>query len=257
MWFDTHTHLCDTCFDDSREEIIASFPSDNIAYVIDVGTNFSDSKKAIENACRYDSVYAAVGIHPDFIGKLQMGYQDELLSLCTSSHKIVALGEIGLDYHYDVDPREFQKTKMIEMIEVAKNAKLPIIVHDRDAHGDILDIIKHHCKNDVIGVLHCFSGSFEMAKTAIDMGFYISIGGPITFKNEKKLKEMVPKLPVDSLLIETDCPCLAPVPNRGKMNVPANINYTGKVLASCLGIDDITLSDITCKNAKELFFKRG
>lgn len=252
MWFDTHTHLSDECFDEIREEIISSFSEDGICGVIDAGTNFDDSKKAIANAEAHDLVYAAVGIHPDFIGKLTSGYQDELKNLALSSKKVVAIGEIGLDYHYDVDPRDYQRAKMIEQIEVATEVKKPIIIHDRDSHGDILDIIKNHCKS-IRGVLHCFSGSYEMAVEAIKQDFYISIGGPITFKNEKKLKEMAPKLPLDRLLVETDCPCLAPVPVRGTMNVPANVNYTGRVLAECIGIEPERLAEITTANAKRLF----
>lgn len=253
MWFDTHTHLSDNCFDELREDIIASLEADNICGVIDAGTNFEDSAKAITNADGHEKVFAAVGIHPDFIGKLENGYQDKLVALTQSSPKVVAIGEIGLDYHYDVDPREYQRQRMIEQIEVARQARLPIIIHDRDSHGDILSIIKEQCKSEVTGVLHCFSGSYEMAVEAIKMGFYISIGGPITFKNEKKLKEMAPKLPLDRILVETDCPCLAPVPNRGKLNVPSNIKYTGQVLADCIGIDAEKLSEITTENAKRLF----
>lgn len=252
MWFDTHTHLSDECFDEMREEIISSFDRDGICAVIDSGTNFDDSRKAIANAKAHESVYAAVGIHPDFIGKLKAGYQDELLSLARSSDKVVAIGEIGLDYHYDVDPRDYQQQKMIEQIEVAQEAGLPIIIHDRDAHGDVLRIIKENCKG-IRGVLHCFSGSFEMAMEAIKQDFYISIGGPITFKNEKKLKEMAPKLPLDRLLVETDCPCLAPVPVRGTMNVPANVNYTGNVLSECIGMAAEEVARITTANAKRLF----
>lgn len=252
MWFDTHTHLSDECFDDIREQLIASFEKDGIFGVVDAGTNFEDSKKAIANADAHERVYAAAGVHPDFIGKLKPGYQDELLALAASSKKVVAIGEIGLDYHYDVDPRDYQQAKMIEQIEVAGELKLPVIIHDRDAHGDVLRIIKENCKG-IRGVLHCFSGSYEMAMEAIKQDFYISIGGPITFKNEKKLKEMAPKLPLDRLLVETDCPCLAPVPVRGTMNVPANVNYTGAVLAECIGIDAGELADITTANAKRLF----
>lgn len=256
MWFDTHTHLSDECFDEVREEIISSFAKDGICGVIDAGTNFDDSKKAIKNAEAHDAVYAAVGIHPDFIGKLKSGYQDELYDLAKSSERVVAIGEIGLDYHYDVDPRDYQQAKMIEQIEVATKAKLPIIIHDRDSHGDILRIIKEHCK-EIRGVLHCFSGSYEMAVEAIKEDFYISIGGPITFKNEKKLKEMAPKLPLDRLLVETDCPCLAPVPVRGTMNVPANVNYTGRVLAECIGIEPEKLAEITTANARRLFLSEA
>lgn len=252
MWFDTHTHLSDECFNEVRENIIASFEKDEICGVIDAGTNFEDSKRAIENAKAHPAVYAAVGIHPDFIGKLEKGYQDELLRLARSSKKVVAIGEIGLDYHYDVDPREYQQKKMIEMAEVAKEANLPIIIHDRDAHNDVMNIIKNNCKG-VCGVLHCFSGSYEMAMEAIKQDFYISIGGPITFKNEKKLKEMAPKLPLDRLLVETDCPCLAPVPLRGTMNVPANIKYTGQILADCIGMSADKVAEITTANAKRLF----
>lgn len=253
MWFDTHTHLSDECFDEIREDIISSFGADGLAGAIDAGTNFEDSRKAIANANAHENIYAAVGIHPDFIGKLNSGYQDELLALAKSSPKVVAIGEIGLDYHYDVDPRDFQRQKMIEMVEVALEARLPIIIHDRDAHADVLSIIKDRCKGQVIGVLHCFSGSYEMAMEAIKMGFYISIGGPITFKNEKKLKEMVPKLPLDRLLVETDCPCLAPVPFRGKTNVPAYINHTGKMLSDCLGMEAKDVGKATTDNAKRLF----
>ncbi|MBQ9624482.1 MAG: TatD family hydrolase [Clostridia bacterium] len=252
MWFDSHTHLSDECFDTVRENIIADFEKDNIAGILDLGTNFEDSEKAIKNAEAHKNVYAAVGIHPDFIGKLSGDWQDRLLKLAQSSKKVVAIGEIGLDYHYDVDPRDYQQAKMIEQAEVATAAHLPICIHDRDAHGDVLRIIKENCR-EISGVLHCFSGSYEMAMEAIKQDFYISIGGPITFKNEKKLKEMAPKLPLDRLLVETDSPCLAPVPVRGTMNVPANVAYTGKVLAECIGMEWERVAEITHNNAKRLF----
>ncbi len=252
MWFDTHTHLSDDCFDELREDIIAKFEAENIGGIIDVGTNFSDSAKAIENAKAHKNIYAACGVHPDYIKHLKPGYQDELLKLLNSHEKVVALGEIGLDYHYDEDPREYQRAKMIEQMEVAKEANKPVIIHDRDSHKDCLDIAKMF-KGEVIGVFHSFSGSLEMAKELFNLGYYISISGVITFKNEKKLKEMASKLPLDRILVETDSPCLAPVPFRGKMNMPLYVKHTGQAVALHSGNSVETIMEATFNNAKRLF----
>lgn len=250
MWFDTHTHLADEAFDIDREQLVGQFSEEEIGYIIDAGTNFEDSRKAINNAKKFKEVFAAVGIHPDFIGDLKQGYLEELKNLALSDPKVVAIGEVGLDYHYDIDPREYQKKCLIEMMELAIEVDKPVIIHDRDAHGDTLEIIKNVGGR---GVLHSFSGSLEMAAECIKEGFYISISGVITFKNEKKLKEMLPYLPKDKILVETDSPCLAPVPFRGKRNQPAYVKYPGEMVAQVLGISIDECKKMTTQNAKKLF----
>ena len=252
MWFDTHTHLSDQAFDEDREQLIADLPKEQVFYVLDVGTNWEDSAKAIANAKSHSAVYAAVGIHPDFIGQLQDHDLERLHELALSDKKVVAIGEIGLDYHYDVDPRDDQQKRMIEMMELAKELDKPVILHDREAHADTLKLIREH-SGEAKGVLHSFSGSYEMAMEAIRLGYYISISGVITFKNEKKLKEMAPKLPQNRLLVETDSPCLAPVPFRGKRNQPAYVKYPGEKLADVLGIPAEECARITTENARRLF----
>ena len=252
MWFDSHSHLTDERFDETRDSLIASFKQENIGHALDIGTNFFDSQKAIENACKYPEIYCAVGIHPDSVNDLKDGFQDELKRLALSSKKVVAIGEIGLDYYWHDDNKEIQKKRFIEQIEVARELNLPIIIHDRDAHKDCLDIVKEYAKG-MTGVFHCYSGSYEMAKEILKCGFYISFAGPITFKNEKKLKEMAPKLPLDRILVETDSPYLAPVPFRGKTNCPIYVKHTGEMVALCRGEEVSVVENATYNNALKLF----
>lgn len=252
MWFDTHCHLSDDCFDDVREQLIADLPKAGVGYVLDAGTNLEDSQKAIANAGAHQAVYASVGYHPDYITHLPDDYLEQLKALALSHPKVVAIGEIGLDYHYDVDPRPYQQRRMAEMLDLAAEINKPVIIHDRDAHGDTLALLKQHNRGGS-GVLHCFSGSLEMAVECCKLGYYISIGGVITFKNAKKLKEMVQYLPKDRIVVETDSPCLAPVPYRGKTNQPAYVNYVGQVLAEHLGISEEACQRLTTENALRLF----
>jgi TatD DNase family protein len=201
---------------------------------------------------QYDFVYAAVGVHPHNAAEIDEGLL-ETLKEYAKMPKTVAIGEIGLDYYYDNSPREIQKYWFARQIGLAKNLNLPIIVHDRDAHEDVMNILKAEGAKAVGGVMHCFSGSVEMARDLLELNFYISIGGLVTFKNAKKTVEVVKEISIQNILIETDCPYLAPVPFRGKRNDSSYLKYIVEKIAEIKGIDVQTVSDITCQSATKLF----
>lgn len=251
MLFDSHAHIDDEKFDDDREEVIARAFESGVTEFVNVGACMASSARSVALAEKYEKIYAAVGIHPhDAENALEGDY--EKLAAWSKHNKVVAIGEIGLDYYYDLSPRDVQRTVFIRQIDVARQMDMPIIIHDRDAHGDILDILKKEAKG-ITGILHCFSGSLEMAKEIIKLGFYISIAGPVTFKNAAKLPEIVEKIPLERLLIETDCPYLTPQPYRGKRNEPAYVRLVGEQVASLRGMEFSSLAEATRDNAKRIF----
>lgn len=252
MFFDSHAHLDDKRFDPDREQLIIKLPECGVSRVINVGASMKSSRISVELAKEYDFIWASVGVHPHDAQNMK---DEDLNKLREMSHhpKVAAIGEIGLDYYYDFSPRDIQKKRFCDQIELAHELKLPIILHDRDAHGDMLDILKQY-RNKIHGaVLHCFSGSWEMAKVCLDMGFYIALGGVVTFKNARKTVEVAQKIKMEHLLIETDCPYLAPVPHRGKRNNPCYVREVAERIARIRGIDPEEVAEVTAKNAAALF----
>lgn len=252
MLFDTHAHLDDSRFNEDRDIIIKKLKEEGITFVVNPGADVPSSLRAIELSKKHDFIYSAVGVHPHDVKDMDNETIDVLKSLA-KNEKVVAIGEIGLDYYYDNSPRDLQKKWFKEQILLANELKLPIIIHDRDAHQDTFDIIKEN-KNDDIGcVLHCFSGSLELAREYVKMGCLISIAGPVTFKNNKKTAEVVKEIPLEYLLIETDSPYLTPDPHRGKRNDPSYVRYVAEKIAIEKGISYEKVCEATMENAKRFF----
>lgn len=251
MLFDSHAHIDDEKFDADRDEVITRALEGGVTGLLNVGVCMASSARSIALAEQYASVYAAVGIHPHD-AKEARDTDYEQLAEWTKKDKVVAVGEIGLDYHYDLSPREIQRSVFIRQLDVARQTGVPFIIHDRDAHGEVLDILKKEAKG-MTGVLHCFSGSLEMAREVIKMGLYISIAGPVTFKNAAKLPEIVANVPLERLLVETDCPYLTPHPHRGNRNEPAYVRFVAEQVASFRGMELSDLAKVTTENVKKLF----
>lgn len=252
MLFDTHAHLDDERFDNDRKQIIEQCRAEGIELILNAGSNMNTSQKAIDIARGYDFIYASAGVHPHDVKSMDKNTIDELSKLA-SNKKVKAIGEIGLDYHYDFSPRDVQKQRFMEQIDLAKQLKLPIIVHDRESHGDIMDIFKRMNVSGMGGVLHSFSGSAEMARECLKLGFYLSFSGSVTFKNAVKSVEAVKEIPLDMLLIETDSPYLTPVPHRGERNYPGYVRHVAEKIAEIKGISFEEVAQKTLENGKRLF----
>ncbi|MCT4662605.1 MAG: TatD family hydrolase [Tissierellales bacterium] len=255
MYIDTHCHLDSEKYDEDRAQVIESLKDAGIDYVINPGCNMESSKKSIRLARDNDIIYAAVGVHPHDANELEEDESrfDELKRLAGEG-KVVAIGEIGLDYHYDFSPRKVQKKWFEKQVKLAKELNIPIIVHDREAHQDTFEIIAREAADgNLRGVIHSFSGSLEMANEYIKMGFFIGLGGVVTFKNAKKPKEVAENIDLEYLLVETDGPYLTPEPNRGKRNNPAYVRHTANYIANLRGMSPEKLAEITTENAKRLF----
>ena len=255
MIFDTHAHYDDKQFDQDREELLASMKDNGIGTIVDVGSNMETSAWIVEAVKRYPMMYGAVGVHPSDTADLTDADMDTLKKY-TAMDKILAIGEIGLDYYWDEPEREIQKKWFEAQIELAREVKLPIIIHSRDAAKDTYDIMKALHTEDIGGVVHCFSYSKEMARQFLDMGFYIGIGGVVTFKNAKTLKEVAAYAPLDRIVLETDCPYLSPEPNRGKRNSSLNLNYVAEALSQIKRVDKEELIAVTEENARRLYRMR-
>lgn len=255
MIFDTHAHYDDKQFDQDREELLASMKDNGIGTIVDVGSNMETSAWIVEAVKRYPMMYGAVGVHPSDTADLTDADMDTLKKY-TAMDKILAIGEIGLDYYWDEPERDIQKKWFEAQIELAREVKLPIIIHSRDAAKDTYDIMKALHTEDIGGVVHCFSYSKEMARQFLDMGFYIGIGGVVTFKNAKTLKEVAAYTPLDRIVLETDCPYLSPEPNRGKRNSSLNLNYVAEALSQIKGVDKEELIAVTEENARRLYRMR-
>lgn len=247
--FDSHAHYDDEAFDEDRFNLLDSLFKNGVIGFVNCGSDLNSSKKSLEIARRYSGVYAAAGIHPHESEKAGEADLKEIEALLNDD-KCVAVGEIGLDYHYDFSPRDRQKEIFEYQLSLANKYSLPVIIHDREAHEDTLNLLKKYRPK---GVVHCFSGSAEMAKEILSLGMYIGLGGALTFKNAKKPVQVAEIVPDDRLLIETDCPYMTPVPFRGKRNDSGYIPYTAEKLAQIRGVDPQKILDITCRNAKELF----
>ena len=253
MLFDSHAHLNDERFDEDREELINSLKAKGVDLVLNPGACIETSKSSVDLANKYDFIYAAVGVHPHDVGEMTEEDIETLRKLALENEKVKAIGEIGLDYYYDNSPREIQKKWFKRQIELANELKLPIIIHDRDAHGDTFEIIKNTKSPEIGCVLHCYSGNVELAKEYVKMGCYISIPGTVTFKNNKKTREVAKEIPLEYLLIETDSPYMAPEPHRGKRNDPSLVQFVADKIAQEKGISYEQVCEATKENAKRFF----
>lgn len=251
-FIDTHAHLYDPAFDEDRGDVINRYREEGGQELICVAFDMDSVPRALELAEEYEFIYASVGIHPHDAESVPENYL-ELLAGWSRHPKVVAFGEMGLDYYRDLSPRDVQRKVFIEQLNLAKEMGKPIIIHDRDAHGDLLDILRREGVGEAGGVMHCFSGSPEMARECINLGLYISLAGPVTFKNARKLKEVAVSVPLERLLIETDCPYLAPEPRRGKRNEPAYVKYVGEHIAALRGLTPEKFTEVTGANARRLF----
>jgi len=252
MLVDSHAHLEMKDFDKDRDRVIARALAAGVSHIITVATTIPDAQKALNIAQKNESVYVAIGIHPHEVKDISEGDYDELRSL-TQEKKVVAFGEIGLDFYRNHSPREIQLSRFRELLRLGKDLGLPIILHDRDAHAEILKILQEEGNGQWKGVFHCFSGDYEMARKILRMGFLISIPGTITFKKSTTQQEVVRRIPLEKILLETDCPYLAPAPFRGKRNEPAYIRNTAARVASLKGLSFEDVARITSLNVKLLF----
>lgn len=252
--FDTHTHLENEKYDSDRQDIISALSKDNIDKIVNIGTNIATSIESIKLASSNENIYASIGIHPHDAKDFTPSSIDELKELAKHK-KVVAIGEIGLDYHYDFSPRDMQMNAFIAQMELAKKIDLPVIYHIREAYGDFLPMVR---SNEVVNnaVMHCYGGSLESVKICINAGMMISFTGVITFKNANKIRQVVEYVPIDRLMIETDCPYMSPEPYRGKRNQPAYVLEVAKQVALIKKMSLEQVVDITYNNAIN-FFKIG
>lgn len=258
--FDTHTHYDDASFDADREELLSGLFENGVETVVNICADFAGIPNVLQLTDRYDFMYAAVGVHPTEVYDLKDSDIEAVESYAKAglaSGKTVAIGEIGLDYHYPDTEKEKQKQWFAMQIALAKELKLPIVVHSRDAAADTLDLIRAEKAEEAGGVLHCFSYEPEMAKIYTDMGFYIGVGGVVTFKNARKLKETVKQMPMERMLLETDCPYLAPEPFRGKRNNSALIRYVAEEVAKLRDMETEDVIRITAENARRFYGIHG
>ena len=250
MYFDSHAHLDDRRFDDDREELFADLPRHGVGMLMNIGCDLKSSLQSIDLAHKYPFVYAAVGSHPDDAEAVD----DRLLAiyrkLCADP-RVKAIGEIGLDYHYEDPPRELQLPAFRRQLELARELDLPVIVHEREAHADGMELIRQF--PELTGVFHCYSGALEQAKELVKLGWYIGFTGVVTFKNARKALEVAQWLPLDRILIETDCPYMAPEPHRGRRNDSRYVPLVAAKLAELRGITPEEMGEITARNAKRLF----
>ncbi len=252
MIFDSHAHYDDEAFDKDREELLAGLKENGVGCVVNISASLDTCEKTLDLINKYDFIYGAIGVHPSETGELKAG-DEEKLKKWACNDKIVAIGEIGLDYYYPEPSRECQKKWFKKQVEIAKELKLPLVIHSRDAAADTLSLIKEEKAYDYGGVIHCFSYEKEMAKQYIDMGFYLGIGGVVTFKNARKLKEAVEYAPMDRIILETDCPYLAPEPFRGKRNDSSLIKYVAEQIGLIKGMSAQEVIEITYENAKKMY----
>lgn len=252
MLFDSHAHLDSAKFEGERDAIIERAKAAGLSLIMNPGADYESSVKAVELSEKYDMVYAAVGIHPHDASSMDE-MMLSLLKALARKKKVMAIGEIGLDYHYDYSPRDVQQKVFIDQIRLAKSLKLPIIIHDREANDDMLRILKEEEAFDTGVVMHCFSGSAELARQYVKLGAYISIAGPLTFKNNRKTIEVVEVVPLDRLFVETDSPFLTPVPFRGKRNEPAYVEHVADKIAEIKGLTYREVVEATKENACRFF----
>ncbi len=252
MIFETHAHYDDEAFDDDRDALLSSMRENNIEYIVNVGSSLASTAKSVELAAKYPFVYAAAGVHPSETQELDEESFLWLHAQCLEK-KVVAVGEIGLDYHYDAPARSTQRLWFERQLDLARDIKKPVIIHSRDAAQETFEIMKEKRADEIGGVIHCYSYSVDMAYDYVEMGFYIGIGGVVTFKNSKKLKDVVDAIPLERLVLETDSPYLAPEPNRGKRNSSLNLPYVAQKIAEIKGAAYDEVVEITNRNARKLY----
>lgn len=252
MIFDSHAHYDDEAFDEDREELLSGMPLAGVSPIVNVGASLKGVSDTVKLVKAYPFVYGAVGVHPDHVGELdeeRLQWLKELAAL----PKVVAVGEIGLDYYWDKEPHEVQKKWFVRQLALAKETGLPVIIHSRDAAKETFDIMKAEHAGTTGGVIHCYSGSKEMARDYLKLGYYIGIGGVVTFKNGRVMKEVAQYVPLDRILVETDCPYLSPVPLRGKRNDSRNIRYVIDTIAELKGMDPEEVEHVTWENAMRMY----
>ncbi len=252
MIFDTHAHYDDEAFDRDRDELLRGMREHGVEAVVNIGASIQSTKDTLKLIKTYPNVYGVVGVHPSECAELDDTHLSWLESISTKE-KVLAIGEIGLDYYWDTPAREVQKKWFIAQLNVAKKVKLPIVIHSRDAANDTLQIMKQESAKDLGGVIHCFSYGTEMAREFLNMGFYLGIGGVVTFSNAKNIKEVVAYTPMDRIVLETDCPYLSPVPFRGKRNSSLNLPYVVEAISEIKGITKEEVIKITNNNAKVMY----
>lgn len=250
--FDTHAHYDDKAFDPDRDAVLRSLDENGIEAVVNVGASIQTTKNTLQLIRQYPFVYGSVGVHPNETGELNDHLADWLRH-AAKEEKIVAIGEIGLDYYWKEPEQKVQKLWFVRQISLAREVELPVIIHSRDAAKDTLDIIKAERAGELGGVIHCFSYGVEMAREYLNMGFYLGIGGVVTFSNGKKLKEVVEYMPLEQMVLETDCPYLSPVPNRGKRNSSLNLPYIVEAVSQIKGISKEDVIAVTNENARRLY----
>lgn len=252
MIIDTHAHYDDEAFDEDRDELLSCLPSRGIEMVVNIGASIQTTKNTLELIKKYPFVYGTVGVHPSDTGELDDHLMDWLREAARQP-KVVAIGEIGLDYYWKEPGQELQKNWFVRQLCLARETGLPIVIHSREAAKDTLDIMKEQKAGDMGGVIHCFSYGVEQAKEYLNMGFYLGIGGVVTFKNARKLKEVVKYMPMERMVLETDCPYLSPEPFRGKRNSSLNLPYVVRVVSEIKGIPEEEVLSITRGNARAMY----
>lgn len=249
---DTHAHIDDEKYAEDRAEVVARAKEYGVTRIITMGDTMKSSENAIKLAEKFEGVFAGTGVHPQEALSLNKKTDYDILAQWMTLPKVKVLGEIGLDYYYENASRELQQEIFIRQLDVARQMHMPVSIHDRDAHGDMMAILKKEGRG-ITGSIHCFSGSYEMAKELLKMGWFLGVDGPLTFKNAAKLPEIIAKIPLDRLLIETDSPYLAPVPKRGRRNEPAYVKFIAEKIAEIRGISLSEVAMQTTKNAIDLF----
>ncbi len=249
--FDTHAHLLDRRFDADRVQVIEALQEKGVELMVEIACEREDFDKAIDLASKYPCIYATVGIHPHDAAKIT---DDDMYAIEKNlSHpRVIALGETGLDYHYDFSPRDVQRKWFDTQLKIAKKHDMPVVIHSREACADTLDILRAN-RDGLKGIVHCFSGSYETAKSYVDMGLYIAFGGALTFANATKQRQTASKLPIERLLIETDSPYITPVPHRGKRNDPTLVRHVCEEMAKLRDMDYYEMEKITCNNGKRAY----
>ena len=252
MIFETHAHYDDDAFEDDREEVLKHVIDSGVAYIMNVGSNMESTEETLEYTRKYPFVYGAAGVHPNEADELNEELFARLREI-VKEEKILAVGEIGLDYYWDEPERDIQKKWFVRQLALARECGLPVIIHSREAAKDTYDIMKAGKAEEIGGVIHCFSYGKEMAEQFLNMGFYLGIGGVVTFNNAKRLKEVVEYAPIERLVTETDCPYLSPVPNRGKRNDSTNLVYVVDMIAELKGMERESVEEQLFENAKRLY----
>lgn len=251
MLFDTHAHLDDHAFDPDRDALLAALPGQGIGLLMNPGCSLATSRAACALAREHSWIYAAVGSHPDAAAEVTPEVLEEYRRLIRENPKVKAIGEIGLDYHYEDVPRNIQQEAFLAQMELAREAKLPVIVHERDAHADGMTVVRHF--PEVTGVFHCYSGSLEMARELVEQGWYIGFTGVLTFKNARRALEVAAGLPLDRIVLETDCPYMSPEPFRGKRNDPGRLYRMAEALSALRGLPVEEIETIAMENGKRLY----